>query len=454
MERTLIKSSFVIPSFHEPKVIRDGAIILEEDLIKWVGQASDLPNGSFDHTIDAKGQLAVPGFVNGHTHIFHTFGRTLGADRTFESWVKDIEHKMLKEMTPDDLQITYKLACIEMIRSGITTAVDNREMHNSYEAIDKDAETISKVGLRCIVARGIRERTPRMEKMKIAEWVTPYSLKENLNITEQLIRKWNSPSDSMVKIWPAPVALSNITREGLLRVKELSDKFGTGIHSHVAETWIDQVNSVEDFGCREVELLHELDILGPLMNIVHGVWLTRREIKLIAESNSSVIHCPISNSYVAEGIAEVAAMLRYGINVGIGTDGDLCNDVSDIFEVTKTAALIQKAATLDPMAVTTLDALRMGTSNGATAIGMQENVGTLQAGKKADVVLIDLKKAHLTPMYNIFNLLVYCVRGSDVNTVFVNGNPVLLNGKITTIDENEVIEEMNRRTSEIKVSGA
>jgi 5-methylthioadenosine/S-adenosylhomocysteine deaminase len=449
-EITAIKAHAVITSFEENGIIPNGVIIVEGDRIKWIGPESKAPKFKIDIKIDASDKIAAPGLIDAHAHLFQTFGRTLGANRSLDSWVKDVEHPMARKMTPEDMWVAAQLGCIEMIHSGITTVVDNREVHTSYEDIESEIDAISKVGLRCILARGIRERTPRADALDIEKWLMPYSIKEEIAITERLIKERNSSRDMMVRVWPSPTAFNNISREGLLKVRDLADKYGTGIHMHIGETRDSQTDCIKDFGCREVEILGELRLLKPMMNIVHGVWLNRREMKLIAESAASVIHNPVSNCYLASGVADLCSMFRLGINVALGTDGVLSSDTCDMFENIRTAILLQKATTLNPTVMSSRDALHMATVNGAKAMGIQESLGTLAPEKRADLILVDLKKPHLTPSFDMLSLLAYSVKSSDVDTVLINGKPVLQNKCLTTVDENEVIERACSRAGRFK----
>ncbi|MEM3515008.1 MAG: amidohydrolase, partial [Candidatus Hadarchaeum sp.] len=239
--------------------------------------------------------------------------------------------------------------------------------------------------------------------------------------------------------------------ECLQKVKELAKEFGVGIHIHLAESSEEVKQTTEKYGKRPVEYLNSIGFLGPEVLAAHCIWVTDKEIKLLKDNGVKPVHNPTSNMKMGSGIAPVPEMLASGIPVALGTDGAASNNSLDMFKEMKLASLLAKARRLDPTVLPAMKALEMATINGAAALGLQAELGSLEVGKKADLIIVDLRKPHLSPMHDIVSHLVYSASGSDVDTVIVDGKILMEKGEVLTLDEEKVLE-LAQRTSDDLVS--
>jgi 5-methylthioadenosine/S-adenosylhomocysteine deaminase len=383
--------------------------------------------------------IAIPGLINAHTHMFQSFLRGLGDDLELMKWLKEVSYPIIQAISEEDVYIAALLGCIEQIKTGTTYVIDNHYQNSSERAIDKVAQAILETGMKGLIARGMRWRTPRAIKDKYPDFLFPYSLSEEISITERLIRKWNK-KESRVKVCPAPLNTRLAGPEMFLEAKKLSEKYNVPIHTHISETQAPLRICIEDYGKTEIELLHEIGVLNHLFHVVHGVWLNDEDINLMAKAKANLIHCPVSNMILASGVAPVPKMLEKGINVALATDGPASNNNQDMISVLKFTALLHKVSTLNPLITPCEQVLEMATINGAKALGLENEIGSIEIGKKADIVLINTKRPHIWPVHRHTSALVYCANGSDVAYTIIDGKVVYEYGNIKTVDEESILE--------------
>lgn len=440
-----ISNTTIITMDKDRRIIRNGTIAIDGNRIMDVGSADEiLANyGTGEEVIDGSGTIAIPGLINAHTHMFQNLLRGLGDDMELMGWLKEMLYPINSVLTEEDVYISALLGCVEMIKTGTTFMINNHHFCTSEKAIDNLAVAIEKTGIKGLVARGIKIKTARAEKRQVPNHVFPYTPDEEIKLTEKLIRKWNGKADGRFQICPAPTSINLCSPEVFRGLKKLSDKYNVPVHTHIAESPAEVEFSIKDYGKREVEFLYELGVLGPRFHVVHGVWLNDKEIELLAKTKTHVIHCPVSNAYLASGIAPVSKMLKAGVNVALGTDGPASNNNQDMIGVIKTAALLQKVAELNPTAIRSDQVMEMATIGGAKALGLEKEIGSIEQGKKADIVLVDVKKPHIAPVHRPISAIVYCAMGSDVDTVIIDGKIVMKKRKILTINEEEALENVD-----------
>lgn len=430
MADLIVKGGTVVTMDGARRIIRDGAIVISGDRIEFVGSREEA-EGKYraERTIDASGKFIFPGFINAHTHMFQVLLRNLAVDMVLLEWLRRVIHPALLAFEEEDVYVGALLGCLENIKSGVTCIVDNH--YGRY--FDAVLRAMVEAGVRGCLPRGGYVVNAKEELLEDPDYI--------LRDTERLIREWHGAAGGRIMVGVAPMHPCFATREFLLKAKELSDKYGVVYHTHTGESREDQELNRRFHGQSDVELLQELGILSPRYHAVHGVWVSQREIGYLAEAGAHVIHNPVSNMYMGSGVAPVPEMLAAGVNVALGTDGPASNNCQDIIQTMKFAACLHKVSKLDPAAITARQVLEMATINGAKALGLEDQIGSLEMGKKADITIVDMEKPHIAPVHDPIGSLVYCAHGSDVDTVIIDGRVVMEGGEVKTIDEEDILEK-------------
>lgn len=434
----MIENGTILTVDDADTVIENGALLIEGDRIKEIGLTSELRmKYGQEPTIDARGNLVIPGLINAHTHGLYYLTRGLGMDGPLLNWLREYIGPFFLEMSEEDAYIGALLSFLENLRMGNTLVVDNFYAPGArkYNA-DKVAEAAERVGIRAVLARCYVDRAGRAPAAFVE------TTDKVVHEYERLIKSWHNQMDGRIKIWVAPVTLPSCTPESILRVHEIAEHYGIGIHTHCAETQESLEMVRKQHGQGFVEVFDELGVLGPNFNSVHSIWLSEAELGLLRDADAKVVHNPVANMLLAEGIAPVPKMRRLGITVALGTDSP--NNSQDMIQTMKSAALLHRVASLDALAISARDVLRMATFDGAKALGMEDELGSLEVGKKADIVIVDVHKFHCVPLHDPVSTLVYSSTGSDVDTGIVDGEVLLKGGKLTSWDEQEVLDKAQR----------
>ena len=423
----LIKNGWVLTMDPQDTLIERGAVAVSADRIVEVG-TEDALTASYKaaKTIDAQEGIIMPGLVNAHTHAAMTCFRGLADDLPLMTWLNDYIFPAEAKLTPDIVYQGTRLACSEMILSGTTTFCD---MYLFEEAA---AQAAKEVGLRAVVGEVIYDfPSPNYGPVE-----------EGLKYTEDLIEKWRD--DPLITIAVEPHSPYVCSPELLQKARAIADRNGVPMVIHLAETEREVAEIKKKYGRTPVAHLADIGFLSPGLIADHCVVLTEEDMMLLKDSDVKVAHNPESNMKLASGIAPVPELLRHGITVGIGTDGCASNNNLDMFQEMDTVAKLHKVHTLDPTVMDARTVVRMATIDGARVLGIGDTSGSLEEGKKADIIIIDIRSPHLTPMYNVYSHLVYAVTGSDVVTAIVNGRVLMEERAFTTLDVDEVMASVNR----------
>ncbi len=434
MSTILIKNGAVVTINDAQQVHRTGYIFIEDDLITAVG-AGDAPSQlqKADIIIDATLMAVMPGMVNAHTHLFQTFIRGLADDKPLLEWLKAAIWPVAQALTEEEAYVAAMIGMVENIRGGATSVIDHQYIHTEPGNDDGVCRAADEAGIRFLLARGwadIDYHPAFMEK--------PGQI---ISETTRLRQKWQLEGNGRIRVEFGPLIPWGCTTDTMCQTHAIAQQWGAGTHIHVAETKTEVDMNLESRGNRHIEWLADIGVLGPNMQLVHSIWLEDNEIDLIAKHGAIVVHCPVSNMYLASGVARVPDMRRRGITVALGSDGPGSNNSQDMLELLKTTILLHKVDTLDATVLLPEDVLWMACRGGATAFGMPEQIGSLEVGKKADVVLVDLDTPMAMPVHRIPSALVYNAGNRDVHTVIVDGRILMKNKEILFLDEKALLAQ-------------
>ena len=413
-------------------IIEDGAIVIKGGEIAFVGKRESAVGIYADKKIDAKGKVALPGLINCHTHVAMTLFRGLAEDKPLDVWLRETIWPLEAKLTLDDIYFGALLGCLEMLKSGTTCFAD------MYFHEDMVAKAVSESGLRAVLAEGIIEAGDRARGEKM------------LNASVRFAKSFNGYADGRVKTMLGPHAAYSCSPELLVKVREKALELGVGVHIHLAESEELFKDYKERYGCgSEAEFLDKLEFFSGHVLAAHCINLSKSDMHILANRGVNAVYVPVANMKLGLGAARVKELLGLGVNMALGTDGPASNNTLDMFETMKFGALLQKFVYRKPEVLSTREVLEMATINGAKALGLEKSVGSLEVGKKADIILIDLLKPHLRPLHNVYASILYSARGGDVDTVIVDGKILMENRVVKTLDEHAVVEKAERRAFEL-----
>lgn len=425
----LIKGGAVVTMDDERRVFDHGFVAIRGEQIVAVGDAAALEADSYraKQTIDARGKVVLPGLINTHTHLPMVLFRGIADDLDLQDWlVKYIFPAEAKNVTREFVVAGTQLGLVELIRGGTTTYAD------MYYFEDAIAEETKKAGVRGVLGETVIDFPVADNKT----WA------EALKYSETFIQRWKN--DPLITAAIAPHAPYTVSTEHLQEVKALAERLNAPILTHLAEAPTETKTIAERYHTRPALYLEKIGFLSARLLAAHVVHVNDEEIALLKQRDVGVAHCPQSNMKLSSGTAPVPQMLKADLRLGLGTDGAASNHDLSLWEEIDTAAKLHKLISMNPTVVTAQQALEMATIGGARALHKEREIGSLTVGKRADVILLDLNAAHLTPRYNLYSHLVYAAKASDVTDTIVNGRVLMRNRTLLTLAE-ERIKTVARR---------
>jgi 5-methylthioadenosine/S-adenosylhomocysteine deaminase len=415
----------------------DGAVVVKGDTIVAVGPRSELEARYVaSQTIDARGKLVLPGFINGHTHVPMTLFRGLHDDVTLNDWLyKYIFPAEKKNVTEEFVRWGTRLAAAEQIRGGVTTFAD------MYYFEDAVAEETKGAGMRGVLGETFID-FPAPDNKSEAEM---------LAYTERFLKKWQG--DPLIQAAVAPHSIYICSQKTLQDAAGLARKYHAPILIHVGEMKKEWDDSIKQNGMSPVQYLDKIGVLGPDVVSAHCIYVDEADRKTLAQKQVGCVHNPSSNMMLASGVSPVAEMRATGVAVGLGTDGPAgSNNDLDLMEEMDLAAKLAKITKMDPLALNAKVVVEMATIDGARALHMDKEIGSLEAGKKADLILISLDEPNAVPMFDVYAQLAYALKGSDVETVVIGGRVVMRDRKLLTVREEEVLAKAREYRKSIAAS--
>ena len=417
--KTLITNAYVLDMLGDEPDIKRSDILIEDNII--VKMERDLSEEVVDEKINAKNMVVMPGLVNTHTHLAMSIFRGYKDDRKLMDWLENAIFPVEDKLESEDIYWNSYLSCLEMLRSGTTTCND------MYFGMNKVIEAIENTGLRALVA-----------------WsMTDDSIRDKVEKTREYAKKYNVPG-SRIKVITSPHAPYSCNPDTIKLCVDLAKELNTSLHIHLSETLDEEETIRERYNKRGTEYLNDLGVFDVPVILAHGIYISDSDIEILKNVKGGIAHNPISNCKLSSGICDVVKLRRNGINVGLGTDGIGSTTTLDMFEEMKTAAYLQKVNTMEPTSIKAYDILKMATIEGAKVLGLDDEIGTLEPGKKADMIFIRTDKLHLCPDNDVCTNIVYSANGADVDTVMIDGKIIMQNRKMINLDEKEVMKQVKK----------
>jgi 5-methylthioadenosine/S-adenosylhomocysteine deaminase len=411
------------------RVLRPDMSVVEADVLVDREAGEILAVGAdldADETLDAADGLVIPGLVNAHTHVAMTLLRGHADDKPLETWLREDIWPVEAALEPADIEAGAALGVLEMIRSGTTAFAD------MYFEIDRTADVVERAGLRAVLGHGA-----------ISAGKDDEAARADIEESVEMARRLDGAADGRISTAVMPHSLTTVTPELLELAAEGAADAGVPVHYHANETVDEVAPIVAERGERPLEWARGLGLCGPDDFCAHGVHLDEREIDLVAETGTGVVHCPASNMKLASGMAPIQRLLDAGATVGLGTDGAASNNDLDLFDELRDAAMLGKLAADDASAVAAPDAVRMATAGGASVLGL--DAGRIEAGAAADLAVVEFDAPHLTPQHDPVSHLAYAARGSDVRHTVCDGVVLMRDREVVTLDEAAVMARASER---------
>lgn len=420
--RILIKNADVITMNPNNDFLKESNIAIENENIVAIG---DIPNDfNPDKIIDAENMIAMPGLINAHTHAAMSLLRNYSDDLPLWQWLNDKIWPIEAKLTEEDVYWGSMLSAVEMIKGGVTCFQD------MYFFMEETAKAVDASGIRACLGRGLTGPDEN-DEVRFRE-------------TRELYDNWNNIDNGRITVMVAPHAPYTCSKDYLKKVIELAKELEVGIHIHLSESRKEVEDCCKEHGKSPIELMEEIGLFTVPTTAAHCVHLSEKDIKILKDDNVSIVYNPGSNLKLGNGFAPIKELVDAGVNIALGTDGASSNNNLNMFEEINLAALVNKAANEDTTCIPAMKALEMATINGAKAMNREKELGSLEIGKKADIILIDTNKPHMYPKYNMISSLVYSAQASDVDTVIINGNIIMRNRILTTVNESKIFENIEK----------
>jgi len=437
MGKTLIKNALLLSMDNERRVWKNGSLLIEGDKITAVGEVGQENTHGPIEVIDARGKIVMPGLINSHVHTSQQLGRGIGDDVPLLTWLHERTFPYESNLTEEDSYVSTLLTCIEQIRSGVTTFAEPGGQH-----VQGMGRGVSEIGIRGILAKSAMDCGEGLPE------VWRRTKDEELHTQVENYESWNGKADGRIRVWFGLRTIFNNSDELIVETKKLADRYKAGVHMHVAEIEDEVKFAKETRGATTVEHLRNLGVLDSNFLAVHTVWLSDRELDIFADYDVKVSHNPAAAMRVL-GFAKIPEMIDRGITVSIGTDGAPSNNRMTLIDEMWLTSLIHKGRTGDPSVMPAEKIIEMVTRDGAEALGWADEIGSFEKGKKADLIIINPDSAAMLPLNDPVANLVTSMHSSNIESVMCNGEWVMQDKKILTVDEDEILEEAKRRAKSI-----
>ncbi|PCN43537.1 N-ethylammeline chlorohydrolase [Brevibacillus laterosporus] len=421
----IITNATVITVNEQNEVIYNGAVGFDGGKITYVGKTpEDL--SAYDEIIDGTNKYLMPGFINTHGHVGMSLLRGFADDLPLKQWLEDKMWPMEGQFTAEHVKWGTAISIIEMIRTGTTTFVD------MYDHMDTVAQEVEASGMRGVLCRGVIGFCSEEERQ------------QKLQEAASFASRWNGAANGRIHTMMSPHAPYTCSPEYIQQILEKAIELNVPLHIHMSESKAEVAQNVQDYGVRPVAHLENLGVFNHPTLVAHAVHLTDEEIDTLAKYNVKVAHNPISNLKLASGVARVPEMLAKGVCVSLATDSSASNNNLNLFEELKLAAILHKGVSYDPEVVPAEEALRMATRYAADAVFQKDSLGSLEVGKKADMIMLNAAQAHFQPANDPISHVVYAANGYDVTDTIVDGHFLMKDKELITMDEQKAIAEVNR----------
>ena len=416
MSSILIKNAIIATMNNK---LLQGDLFIEDGKITEIARSIEK---EADKVIQAAGKVVMPGFVNAHTHVGMGAFRGYSDDTNYEDWYKRTIAPIESKMTPEDVYNSSMLSFIEMIKSGTTT------FNDVYFFEEETAKAAEEIGIRGIVSRRINgDGEEAIKKVKEAE---------------DLYEAWNGKADGRINVYVGLGSASECSPATIKKAVDLALKLNVPLNVSFLENK-DEINQVkEKYNSLVVDYLKQNNVFKTKTILAHGAWADEYDLAELCFHDTSIVSNPISNAKIGSGIADIKFLVEGGLNCALGSDGTASSCTLDMFEELKHAAYSQKLLYKSASAISAKKVLEMATIKGAKALGLQKDIGTIEVGKKADVIIVNLNKPHLTPIHNMYSTLAYSANGADVDTVIIDGNIIMEDRKLLTVNEDEVLKNV------------
>ncbi|KAK3112660.1 hypothetical protein LTR53_010830 [Teratosphaeriaceae sp. CCFEE 6253] len=429
-------------------IIDDGAILVQADQITAIGKTPNLTSQYPDEPItELEGRIVIPGLINTHMHTAQTLLRGTADDLELVSWLCERIWPLQGTFTAEDGAAAARLSIVEMLKSGTTTFLES--MFADRYGFDGLCAAVEESGIRGCLGKIVMDVGTYASD---PTWAMHPGLVEDREMSllgaVSMHEKWDGKAEGRIRVWFGARTPGGVS-EGLYKeMTAVSRAKNIPITMHCAEAPADRT-FFASHNHTPMSYCESVDLLGPQTVLVHMVHLDDSDIAKLAETGTHVVHCPSSNTKLASGICRVPELLKAGVNVTLGTDGAPCNNTCDMIQETRLAGMLHKVSTMDPTSVPAETVMELATINGAKALGLASSIGSLEVGKKADFVVLDMRQPHLQPWHNPVSAVVYSATGRDVEMVLVDGREVVRDGKLLTMDETAVWKEAAKRSKEV-----
>jgi 5-methylthioadenosine/S-adenosylhomocysteine deaminase len=444
----LIINANVITVDKKRRVLLHGAIAINDRKIIEVGPAATISSKYQAHNvIDASGMIAMPGMINCHMHLPQVMMRGINDNVEVMDKLKNYIWPIQGNYDEEDTLVSTKLGLLEMIKSG-TTAFLSTGLHPRY-GIDAIAEAMVNSGIRGVLSKYVMDVTGYAQDQTALHKGIWEKSGNALQQAEELIERWHGAANGRLQVWYSPRSVGGVSKELFIRVSQLAKEHGVGITTHWAEVQNNVDYTLENYGLLPVEFAAEVGMLGKHVTFAHGIYFNDKEIDMLAQTGTNICHCPVCNSKLAMGTARVVEMLHQGVNVCLGNDGMPVNNTADMFREMRTSILVQRNKYSDPLFPTAAEAIEMATINGAKGIMANHLVGSIEEGKQADIILVNASNPHMMPIHDPVSAIVWAANGNDVETVIIDGKIVMQGRKVLTMNEEEILEDVQEHTEKI-----